>query len=87
MREGISKPPITSSRSVWSGVAMVIVGLSVLLLVGEWFAMYDACVASPGCSTEVPVSILESCLGLLVERNRFHGGRLTGALNRGRGQP
>ena len=80
MREGMSDPMVTSSRTVWSGVILVIVGLSALLLVGEWFAMYDACVANPDCNAEVPPSILEAYLGLLVAGVAFTVGGVTIAL-------
>jgi len=80
MREGILNPKDTSSRTVWSSAILVTIGLSVLLLVGEWFAMYDACVANPGCNAEVPVAILEAYFGLLVAGIAFTVGGVTIAL-------
>jgi hypothetical protein len=36
-------------RVLWSGATLLAVGLSVLLLVCEWFAAFDACLANPAC--------------------------------------
>ena len=68
MREGISKdhPSGTSSRIVWSGAILVTIGLSVLLLAGEWFADFDACLANPTCVPPSSGSTLESFLALMV---------------------
>jgi len=66
MREGISNPSGTSSRIVWSGAILVTIGLSVLLLAGEWFAAFDACVANPTCNAGAPPETLEAYLGLMV---------------------
>jgi hypothetical protein len=66
MREGISNPSGTSSRVVWSGAILVTIGLSVLLLAGEWFAAFDACVANPTCNATAPPSTLETYLALMI---------------------
>jgi len=66
MREGISNPSGTNSRTVWSGAILVTIGLSVLLLAGEWFAAFDACVANPTCNGGGPPSTLETYLALMV---------------------
>ena len=68
MREGISNIPTsrTNSRTLWSGAILVTIGLSVLLLAGEWFAAFDACVANPTCNTAVPPTTLETYLALMV---------------------
>jgi hypothetical protein len=51
---------------VWRGTILVTIGLSLLLLVGEWFAAFDACVANPTCNAGVPPSTLETYLALMV---------------------
>jgi hypothetical protein len=68
MREGISnvRSSETSSRIVWSGAILVTVGLSALLLAGEWFAAFDACVANPTCVPPDSVSTLEGYLEMMV---------------------
>ncbi|MGA7475938.1 MAG: hypothetical protein WBW47_01810 [Thermoplasmata archaeon] len=66
MREGISNTAGTSSRIVWSGAILVTIGLSVLLLAGEWFAAFDACVANPTCNAAAPPEILEGYFALMV---------------------
>ena len=69
MREGISNNPNpsgTNSRIVWSGAILVTIGLSVLLLAGEWFAAFDACVANPTCNAGAPSATLEAYLGLMI---------------------
>jgi hypothetical protein len=70
MREGISGSSPTSSgrnpRIVWTGAILVIIGLSVLLMVGEWFAAFDACVANPTCNAGASPDTLEGYLALMV---------------------
>jgi hypothetical protein len=66
MREGISGSPGSRSRFVWTGVILVIIGVSVVVLIGEWFAMYDACVANPTRDAGAPVGTLETYLGFMV---------------------
>ncbi len=53
-------------RVLWSGAILLAVGLSVLLLVDEWFAALDACLANPVCVTSGSLPTLEGFLGLLV---------------------
>jgi hypothetical protein len=66
MREGIPNPSGTSSRIVWSGAILVSIGISILLLVGEWFAAFDACLANPTCVAPTSALTLESYLGLMI---------------------
>ena len=67
MREGISNESSrTSSWIVWSGAILVTIGLSVLLLAGEWFAAFDACVANPACNAAAPPVTLEVYFGLMI---------------------
>jgi hypothetical protein len=90
MREGISNHPNpsgTSSRIVWSGAILVTIGLSVLLLAGEWFAAFDACVANPTCNAGVPPSALETYLALMIAGIALAVVGVTVALTRPRGLP
>jgi len=66
MREGISDQSVKSSRVVWSGAILVTFGLSPLLLAGEWFAAFDACVANPTCNAGATPDTVTSYLGLMV---------------------
>ena len=66
MREVISNPSGTRSRTVWSGAILVITGLSVLLLAAESLAAFDACVANPICNATAASATLETYLGLMV---------------------
>ena len=66
MREGIWNQPGTRPRILWSGAILVTIGLSILLLVGEWFAAFDACLANPTCVPSSSVSTLEGFLALMV---------------------
>jgi len=88
MREGISDPPGASSRIIlWSGAILVTIGLSVLLLAGEWFAAFDACVANPTCNSAAPPATLETYLALMVVGVALVVCGVTVALVRGRGLP
>ena len=87
MREGISNPSGTSSRVVWSGAILATIGLSVLLLAGEWFAAFDACVANPTCNSGVPASTLETYLALMVTGVALAVCGVTIAAVWGRGEP
>ncbi|HEY1198289.1 MAG TPA: hypothetical protein VGG32_06135 [Thermoplasmata archaeon] len=88
MREGISNNPSgSSSRIVWSGATLVAIGLSVLLLAGEWFAAFDACVANPTCNAEASPSTLEVYLALMMVGVALAVVGITIALTRGRGLP
>ncbi len=53
-------------RVLWSGAIFLAVGLSVLVIVGEWFAAFDACLANPACAAPGSVSTLEGFLALMV---------------------
>ncbi|MGP8146965.1 MAG: hypothetical protein ACLQAS_06095 [Thermoplasmata archaeon] len=86
MREGTSNPSGSSSRIVWSGAILVTIGLSVLLLAGEWFAAFDACVANPTCNAAAPPATLETYLGLMVVGVWLAVVGVTIALSRARGQ-
>ena len=67
MREGISSStPGRNPRIVWTGAILVIIGLSVLLAAGEWFATFDACVANPACNAGASPDTLEGYLALMV---------------------
>ena len=68
MREGVSNPSASgrNPRIAWSGVVLVAIGLSILAVMAEWFAAFDACVANPACHPGVPASTLESYLALMV---------------------
>ncbi len=89
MREGISNnhPSGTSARIVWSCAILVTIGLSVLLLAGEWFAAFDACIANPTCNAGASPSTLEAYLGLMVAGVALVVVGVTVALTRGRGLP
>jgi hypothetical protein len=41
MREGIWNQAGTRPRTHWTGAVLIAIGLSVLLLVGEWFAAFE----------------------------------------------
>jgi hypothetical protein len=65
MREGIRTQP-TGILSVWSGAILLAIGLSVLLLVGEWFAAVDACIANSACVPATSAASFEAFLGLMA---------------------
>ena len=87
MREGISNLSGTNSRIVWTGAILVTIGLSVLLLAGEWFAAFDACVANPTCNAGAAPTSLETYLALMVVGVVLVVCGVTVALVRGRGPP
>jgi len=87
MRDGISNSTGTSSQIVWTGAILVTIGLSVLLLAGEWFAAFDACVANPTCNAAAPPATLETYLALMVAGVALAVVGVTIALARGRGLP
>jgi hypothetical protein len=66
MRESIWNQAGTRPRILWSGAILVSIGLSVLLLVGEWFAAFDSCLANPACIAPGSVATLEGLLALMV---------------------
>jgi hypothetical protein len=51
---------------VWTGAVLLTIGLSVVVLDGEWFAAFDACLANPICVPPDSVSTLEGYLGLMI---------------------
>ena len=53
-------------RVLWSGAILFAIGLSLLVLVGAWFAAFDACLANPACAPPGSVSTLEGFLSLMV---------------------
>jgi hypothetical protein len=54
------------SRVLWSGAILLAVGLSMLLLVGEWFAAFDACLANPTCAPPSSLATMEGFLAVQV---------------------
>ena len=59
MRDGISNPssaPGRNPRIVWTGVILVIIGLSVVLAVGEWFAVFEQHMRENYSETSMPPS-------------------------------
>ena len=66
MRERVSNQLGMNPRILWSGAILVAIGISVVLLAGEWFAAFDACLANPTCSPPGSVSTLEAYLSLMV---------------------
>jgi hypothetical protein len=69
MREGISNQSSSTGRNpriVWTGAILVIIGLSVLLAAGEWFAAFDACVANPTCNASASPDTITTYLALMV---------------------
>ena len=53
-------------RMLWTGAILLAVGLSLRLLVGEWFATFDACVANALCRATACADTLADLLGLQV---------------------
>ncbi|HEY1197392.1 MAG TPA: hypothetical protein VGG32_01520 [Thermoplasmata archaeon] len=87
MREGIWNQSGTRPRILWSGAILVTIGLSVLLLAGEWFAAYDACVANPTCNAAAPPATLEAYLGLMVVGVGLAVAGVIVAMTKARGEP
>ncbi len=54
------------ARLLWTGVILLVIGLSLVLVVGEWFAMLDACVANSTCPAGTSEGLLQGMLGLQV---------------------
>ena len=61
------------------------IGLSVLLLAGEWFEAFNACVANPTCNAGTPPPMLETYLALMVTGVALAVCGVTVTLARGRG--
>jgi hypothetical protein len=87
MREGIWNQLGTRPLILWSGATLTIIGLSVLLLAGEWFATFDACVANPACNAAAAPPTMEVYLGLIVVGVGLAVVGVTIGLVRGRGEP
>ncbi len=51
---------------IWTGAILLTIGLSLVLIVGEWFAAFDAWLANPICAFPDSVSTLEGYLGLMI---------------------
>jgi len=67
MRETPHDPSRARNRRLlWTGAALLVIGLSLVLVVGEWFAMLDACVANPTCTGDSSADTLQGLLGLQV---------------------
>lgn len=69
MREAISNPSASPGRNpqiVWTGTILVIIGRSLPIVVGEWFAAFYACVANPASNAGPSPSTLEVYLALTV---------------------
>ena len=64
MRETPEEAPRT--RLLWTGAILLVIGLSLVLVVGEWFAMLDARVANPTCTAGASESVLEEVLGVEI---------------------
>jgi hypothetical protein len=57
---------LRDSVRIWSGAILLTIGLSVVLLVAEWFAAFDACLANPECDPPGALPTLEGYLGLMI---------------------
>ena len=56
---------------LWTGAILLVIGLSLVLIVSQWFAMFDACVANPTChatgSADVDTGFLAvEVMGIIV---------------------
>ena len=51
--------PSRTRRLLWTGVILLVIGPSLVLVVGEWFTMLDACVANPTCTAGASAELLE----------------------------
>ena len=51
---------------IWTGAILLTIGLSVVLLVAEWFAAFDACLANPVCDPPGSLPTVEGYLGLMI---------------------
>jgi hypothetical protein len=65
MRETLSDPSRTR-RLLWTGAILLGFGLSLVIMVGEWFAMLYACVANPTCAAGASADMLTPVLGAQV---------------------
>jgi len=64
--QGVSDPSARNPRVVWTGAILVTIGLSFLLFAGEWFAMFDACVANPTCNAGASPDTITGYLAVMV---------------------
>jgi hypothetical protein len=55
-----------TTRLLATGTILLAVGLTLAAVVGEWFAAFDACLASASCVASESVSTLSWSLGLLA---------------------
>jgi len=65
-KHSASDPSARNPRIIWTGAILVVVGLSLLLFVGEWFATFDACVANPTCIAGASPDTITGYLALMV---------------------
>jgi len=65
-KPGTTDPSARNPRIVWTGAILAIIGLSLLLFAGEWFATFDACVANPTCSGGASSDTITGYLALMV---------------------
>lgn len=61
MRE-TPEDPSRSCRLLWTGTLLLVIGLSLVLVIGEWFAGFDACLADAACPVGVPSDTLVDLL-------------------------
>ena len=64
--QNTSEPSARNPQIVWTGAILVTIGLSLLLLAGEWFATFDACVANPTCNAGAAPDTITGYLALMV---------------------
>jgi hypothetical protein len=55
-----------TTRLLATGAIFLGIGLTLAAVVAEWFAAFDACLASASCVAPNSVSALSSFLGLLL---------------------
>jgi len=59
-------PSARNPRIVWTGAILVVIGLSLLLFSGEWFATFDVSVANPACNAGASPDTFTGYLALMV---------------------
>jgi len=64
--QDISDPSARNPRMVGTGAILMIIGFSLLLFAGEWFATFDACVANPTCNAGASPDTITTYLALMV---------------------
>jgi hypothetical protein len=55
-----------TTRLLATGAILLAIGLTLAAVVAEWFAAFDACLASANCVAPGSVSTLSAFLGLLA---------------------